>query len=88
MTHEPHDIDCEEVLDRLYAFIDGELTPQRSEEVRRHLEACAHCMHLARFETAFVRFLEARARARDVPDALRKRVLERILFESGEHRTP
>jgi len=88
MTDEPHDIDCQEALDRLYEYIDGELTPQRSEAVRRHLAACAHCLHLAGFETAYVRFVEARARAREVPDALRRRVLELILFEDGGTDTP
>ena len=81
MTDEPQDIDCLEVLDRLYGYIDGELTDVRAEEVRRHLVSCAPCLQVSDFETAYVRFLEARTQAQHAPESLRKRVLERILFE-------
>ena len=81
MTDEPQDIDCLEVLDRLYGYIDGELTEVRAEEVRRHLTNCAPCLQVSDFETAYVRFLEARTQAQLAPESLRKRVLERILFE-------
>jgi anti-sigma factor (TIGR02949 family) len=81
MTDEPRDIDCLEVLDRLYGYIDGELTDARAEEVRRHLANCAPCVQVSDFETAYVRFLEARTQAQRAPESLRKRVLERILFE-------
>jgi anti-sigma factor (TIGR02949 family) len=76
------DIDCEEALDRLYEYIDEELTPVRAEEVRHHLEKCAPCLRVSQFEKAYLRFLEARARARQAPENLRKRVLEQILFAS------
>jgi anti-sigma factor (TIGR02949 family) len=81
MTDEPLEIDCLEVLDRLYGYIDGELTDVRSEEVRRHLASCAPCLKVSDFEAAYVRFLEARTQAQRAPESLRKRVLERILFE-------
>lgn len=81
MTDEQHDINCLEALDRLYDYIDGELSPGRAEEVRRHLEKCQPCLKVSAFENAWVRFLEARMRARCAPPRLRKRVLESLLFE-------
>jgi anti-sigma factor (TIGR02949 family) len=81
MTDEPQDIDCLEALDRLYGYLDGELTEDRAAEVRRHLDHCAPCLKVSDFEAAYVRFLEARTRAQRAPDTLRKRVLERLLFE-------
>jgi len=75
------DIDCLEALDHLYEYLDGELTPVRAEEVRLHLEKCAPCLGVSQFETAYLRFLEARARAREAPEDLRKRVLEQLLFD-------
>ena len=81
----PNDIDCRQALDRLYEYIDKELTPVRSEEVRAHLEKCAPCLALSEFEDAYVRFLEARARIQCAPEALKKRILEQLLFETGEH---
>jgi anti-sigma factor (TIGR02949 family) len=88
MTDEPRPIDCEEALERLYDYLDGELTAARSEQVRRHLERCAPCLKLSKFESAYVRFLEARARTRSAPDHLRRRILERLLFEGGGAEAP
>lgn len=85
---QPQDIDCREALDRLYEYIDKELTPVRSEEVRTHLEKCAPCLAITEFEDAYVRFLEARTRVQGAPDALKKRILQQLLFETGEHRAP
>jgi len=81
MTDEPKDIDCHDALDRLYEYLDGELTPVRAEEVRLHLEMCAPCLATSNFENAYVRFLEARSWAQKAPEGLRKKILEQILFE-------
>ncbi len=83
MTQEPRDIDCGEALDRLYEYLDEELTPVRAEEVRLHLAKCAPCLALSGFESAYLRFLEARTRAMNAPPHLRKRILERLLFDPG-----
>jgi anti-sigma factor (TIGR02949 family) len=84
MTNGPRDIDCQDALDRLYEYIDEELTPDRAEEVRAHLEKCAPCLAVSEFETAYIRFLEARTRAQQAPEGLRKRVLEQLLFETEQ----
>ena len=84
MTEEPKDIDCHEVLDRLYEYLDGELTPVRAEEVRLHLERCAPCIAYSDFEHAYLRFLEARVWAQKAPEQLRKKILEQILFEGEQ----
>ena len=81
MTDEPYNIDCHEALDRLYEYMDGELTPVRAEEVRLHLEMCAPCLAASNFENAYVRFLEARSWAQKAPEELRKKILQQILFE-------
>lgn len=81
MTEDPKDIDCREALERLYEYLDGELTPVRAEEVRLHLEHCAPCLAASDFEGAYLRFLEARSWAQKAPEQLRKKILEQILFE-------
>jgi len=80
MTEKPRDIDCREAADQLYAYLDGELTRAREEEVRRHLEKCAPCLAVSGFEKAYLRFLEARNFVQGAPRDLRKRVLEQLLF--------
>jgi anti-sigma factor (TIGR02949 family) len=87
-TEQPKPIDCLEVLDRLYEFLDGELTETRADEVRGHLTDCKPCLKVKEFEAAYVRFLEARARARCAPEGLKKRILEQLLFDAGESESP
>lgn len=78
---DPRGVDCREALDLLYDYLDGELTPERARDVREHLEHCQQCFHLSRFEDAFIRFLEARARSRRAPPSLKMEVLRRLLVE-------
>ncbi len=79
------EIDCREALDRLYEYLDDELTPERAAEVRAHLEACADCFALSNFENAYLRFLRARAEAQQAPPNLRKRILREVfLGEDGQ----
>ena len=75
-----HEIDCREALARLYEYLDGELTEARADEVRRHLAKCHVCLGASRFETAYLNFLEARTRAQGVPEAMRKRILDRLFL--------
>jgi anti-sigma factor (TIGR02949 family) len=84
----PDTTDCREAADHLYEFLDGELSPAAAAKVRAHLAACAHCFGLFDFETAYLRFLEARARARGAPPHLRQRILEQLLFDPEPPATP
>jgi len=77
-------IDCREAADRLYEYLDGELTAAAEDEVRAHLAACAPCLGLFDFEDAYLRFLEARARSATAPPALRRRILEEILLDGAD----
>jgi anti-sigma factor (TIGR02949 family) len=77
-------MDCRAAADHLYEFLDGELSPAAEARVRAHLAACAHCFGLFDFETAYLRFLEARCRARGAPPHLRQRILDQLLFDSGQ----
>jgi anti-sigma factor (TIGR02949 family) len=81
-------IDCREAFERLYAYLDGELTTEKADEVREHLDACKDCFHLATFESAYLRFLEARTRAQHAPEVLKKRILRHLLFSenASEHK--
>jgi len=84
VNDEEDHIDCQEALEELYDYLDGELTPDRAEEVRRHLHACAPCLAVSDFEAAFLRFIEARTKGACAPEELRRRILEQTLFETGD----
>lgn len=84
MTEGPRRLDCREAADRLYEYLDGELTPADDAAVRAHLAECAGCFSLFGFESAYLRFLEARTRARHAPPALKRRILDQLLVEPDE----
>ncbi len=73
-------LDCQGALDRLYEYLDGELTPEIEQAVRKHLKVCAPCFSLFNFEDGFLKFLEARTRSQGAPPELKRRIL-RSLFE-------
>jgi mycothiol system anti-sigma-R factor len=75
-------MDCADCLERLYSYLDRELSPAELTDVRGHLDDCGGC------EDSFVleeRFL---ARVRDccqedvAPTDLRTRIVARLRMES------
>lgn len=74
-------MDCHAAVERLYDYLDGELSAADAERVRGHLEVCAHCFQYFDFEAAFLRFLEARRRAEGAPPNLRRRILDQLLAD-------
>jgi anti-sigma factor (TIGR02949 family) len=72
-------VDCQQALDHLYEYLDGELTPLAEAAIKAHLAVCAPCFALFGFEQAYLRFLEARTRAQGAPPALRRRILDQLL---------
>jgi len=77
----PRKIDCQAAADRLYEYLDGELTPDAYDEVRAHLEDCALCFKVFGFENTYLAFLRARTRAQKAPEHLKKRIFKHILFD-------
>jgi anti-sigma factor (TIGR02949 family) len=73
----PHETDCADALDRLYEFIDGELTPEVKDKIRVHLDECAPCLDEAGVERA-IKALVSRSCHESAPDGLRQRVLARL----------
>jgi anti-sigma factor (TIGR02949 family) len=73
-------VTCEDVARQLWAFIDGELTPELNEQVRAHLEDCARCYPRYDFHRAFLAFLGKHAE-QPAPPGLRSKVWEQILKE-------
>jgi len=71
-THE-----CEEALDRLFEYIDGELTPAELEQVSSHLKECPPC----EAERQLNEKIKSRVSATGgecAPEALRARIVSTI----------
>jgi mycothiol system anti-sigma-R factor len=73
------DMPCDAVLERIYEFLDGELTSDVDEQIRAHLATCRTCYPHFRHEEVFLRFLERRAQIEKAPPSLRRRIFKRLL---------
>ncbi|MBA2573935.1 MAG: mycothiol system anti-sigma-R factor [Nocardioidaceae bacterium] len=72
-----HDVDCREILERVYAFIDNELDNADCQAISAHLAECAPCLHAVDLER-MVKALVARSCTERAPVQLRERVLVSI----------
>lgn len=43
-------LDCQAVLDRLFDYIDEELTQENKQALKAHLDLCRHCFDRIQFE--------------------------------------
>ncbi len=64
---------CDETIERLYFYLDGELTDDRREEISRHLDLCGPCVSAFGFEAELRKVIANRCREH-VPDSLIDRV--------------
>jgi mycothiol system anti-sigma-R factor len=74
--------DCREALDRLYTFLDGELTESRRHDIQHHLDTCSPCLEAFDFE-ADLKLMVARHCRDEVPEQLRIRVAMALREASG-----
>ena len=74
-------VDCTQAVHELYRYLDGELTEERRQEIRIHLDWCAPCSGAAEFEAELRRVVANRCRDR-VPEGLIRRVAQAIDEES------
>ncbi len=70
-------LDCDETIERLYFYLDGELTEQRRAEIQRHLDLCGPCVQAFGFETELRKVVANRCKDH-VPDSLIDRVAAAI----------
>jgi mycothiol system anti-sigma-R factor len=73
-------VGCDETIERLYVYLDGELTETRREEIRVHLDLCGPCVKAYGFEAELRKVIASRCRDH-VPDSLITRVAEALRQE-------
>jgi mycothiol system anti-sigma-R factor len=69
--------DCAESLQELYSYLDGELTAERREHIKAHIEGCLPCYEAFDFE-AELRIVVSTRCKEQVPEALRNRVADAL----------
>jgi len=75
--------DCREAVERLYFYLDGELTIERRAVIQRHLDSCSDCIEAYEFE-AELRMAISRSCREAVPGELRVRIARAISFEQPQ----
>jgi len=80
-------LNCTKTIERLYPFIDRELSEQELEEIREHLEMCPPCAKHFAFESGVLRFINDVCRSVEAPAALRAKVLSTCTYASETRTT-
>ena len=76
--------DCTDAIERIYHFLDGELTDEKRVEIKRHLDECPPCVDAYDFETELRHVIANRCRDH-VPGSLVERVRAALLEEERRH---
>jgi mycothiol system anti-sigma-R factor len=66
--------DCKETLDRLYEYLDRELSEQEQIEVQQHLDDCPPCRDRFHFEENVLRVVRRCCRDVSAPPSLVEKV--------------
>jgi len=74
--------DCNDTLKELYHFLDGELTDENREHIRRHLDDCSPCLAAFDFQ-AELRMVVRTQCCDQVPSTLRDRIAAAIEAEGS-----
>lgn len=75
---------CEEVIERLFDYLDRELDGQQAADIERHLHRCRDCFTRAEFEKRLRARVEATGTAA-APPRLRRRIRDLIDRFDEEH---
>ncbi|WP_436773562.1 mycothiol system anti-sigma-R factor [Yinghuangia sp. YIM S09857] len=73
-----HEVDCSEILGRLYEYIDNELADADCGDIRTHLDECSPCLEKYGLEQHVKALVQRCCGCDDVPVDLRSKVLARI----------
>ena len=77
----PDTTSCQEALERLYEYLDGELQGLESDRVAEHFRVCQRCYPRLVFERSFLDAVHGVDTGDAAPDELRTRVLDLLKAE-------
>lgn len=65
---------CEQLIEKLYLFIDGELSPEEEYEIEAHLSECVQCLRIYGLELQFKRMIIHKLKCEEIPEGLIERI--------------
>lgn len=74
----PHETPCEDVLDQVYTYLDGELDGHGCDKIRQHLDECGDCLREYGLEEAIKKLVGDRCGCEPAPSGLRDKIMIRI----------
>lgn len=80
------EVDCRQSVERLYHYLDGELTDERRRCIQRHLDECPPCVEAFDFEAELRQVIANRCKDH-VPPALLDRVRRALDEEAATSRS-
>lgn len=75
------DIECAAAMRQLFDYLDGELTEERMQAIRAHLDGCRRCHPHYDFQQVVLSALSSLREVRPAPGELRARVMEALRRE-------
>jgi len=77
-------VTCQEALDHLFEYLDGELEGEDQKKVRKHFEICQRCYPRLAFEKAFQEAIHRVRSGETAPERVKDQVLQLIQEEGYE----
>ncbi len=72
---------CADVLRHLWDYLDDEMSPLRTEQLRTHIASCSWCRELQLFQRGFLGRLARLKRHLTCPGAVRAKLAEKLRAE-------
>jgi mycothiol system anti-sigma-R factor len=74
----PHETDCNEVLERVYQYLDGELDSHVVGKIKQHLAECGPCLSEYDLDVVLKALVRRSCGGECAPEQLRTRILLQI----------
>ncbi len=68
------EIDCEQVLEQIWSFLDGEMDERAYLEIRAHVAECTGCGPKYEFQRKLLALIEAKCREGPIPADFKQRL--------------
>lgn len=75
---EGSELDCTEVLDQVFEYLNKELSDDSVTRVKGHLDACPHCLQEFGLEDAVRQLVASSCGCEVAPERLRRQIISRI----------
>jgi mycothiol system anti-sigma-R factor len=74
----PHETDCGEVLEKLYAYLDGELVGHDLGKIKQHLDECGPCLSEHDLDLVLKALVRRSCGGECAPENLRAKIMLQI----------